>query len=127
MKPWIGVDLDGTLSVHRDGQNSPDEIGEPVSAMLERVRGWMEEGISVKIFTARVSGDKADVRRAKHYIKKWLEENGLGGLEITCIKDYGMVELYDDRAVQVGFNTGELLGDSFRKHRKLVKEDENST
>jgi len=39
-------------------------------------------------------------------IEKWLKKHGLGGLEITSCKDFDMVELWDDRAIQVVFNTG---------------------
>ena len=106
---WIGVDLDGTLAKY-NGWSGPETIGDPVPAMVDRVKGWLKEGIKVKIFTARVSGNTADAEHARHFIKKWLEENELGELEITCVKDYGMVELYDDRCVQVVMNTGELVG-----------------
>lgn len=110
MESWIGVDLDGTLAVYGASTFRPDTIGEPVPVMLDRVKEWLKEGIKVKIFTARVSGEVADAQFARFHIQKWLEEHGIGGLEITCIKDYGMVELYDDRCVQVVMNTGELVG-----------------
>jgi hypothetical protein len=50
---WIGVDLDGTLA-HYDGWKGADHIGEPIPAMVERVKRWLAEGKTVKIFTARV-------------------------------------------------------------------------
>ena len=31
-------------------------------------------------------------------------------LTVTCVKDYAMIELYDDRAIQVTRNTGEIVG-----------------
>ena len=31
-------------------------------------------------------------------------------LIVTCVKDYEMIELWDDRAVAVEFNTGRYLG-----------------
>lgn len=40
-------------------------------------------------------------------VKKWLEENGIGGLKITNVKSMDIVEFWDDRAVQVIPNTGE--------------------
>jgi len=30
-------------------------------------------------------------------------------LPLTCTKDYGMIELWDDRAVQVEMNTGRRM------------------
>jgi len=90
--------------------------------MLELVKEWLADDIKVKIFTARVSGDKADSERARYYIKKWLEgECGITDMEVTCVKDYYLVELYDDRAVQVEFNTGKLLNESNMHHRHLLR------
>ena len=100
---WIGVDLDGTLA-HYDRWRGLYHIGEPIPKMLERVRRWVDEGRRVKIFTARAS-----VPGAIPPIKEWLLRHGLGDLEITNVKDFGMVTLYDDRCVQVEPNTGELI------------------
>jgi hypothetical protein len=97
---WIGVDLDGTLA-HYDHWRGMDHIGAPVPAMLARVKGWIAAGQRVKIFTARVSEPGA-----KPYIIEWLAQHGIPGLEITCTKDLKMVELWDDRCVQVIANTG---------------------
>ncbi len=104
---WIGVDLDGTLA-HYDGWKGIEHIGDPVPAMIERVRGWLAEGREVRIFTARVT-KREDYSHltAKGYIRAWLMQNGLPfGMPITNVKDYGMIELWDDRAVQVEINTG---------------------
>lgn len=124
MRAWIGVDLDGTLAEYH-GFQGHENIGPPIAKMVERILGWIDEGINVKIFTARVGdSDVAVAKRAKYYIKKWLKDNGLPDLEITCVKDYGMTELYDDRAVQVEFNTGELVGYSTRGDREVgTKQD----
>jgi hypothetical protein len=104
---WIGVDLDGTLA-HYDGWKGVEHVGPPVPAMLARVRRWLERGITVKIFTARVSvpdgRDREDVVSAIH---RWCAEHGLPALQVTCTKDFGLVELWDDRAVQVIVNTGQ--------------------
>lgn len=97
---WIGVDLDGTLAEY-DGDYASDEIGPPIEAMLDRVKGWVEAGEIVKIFTARAEDESAIPA-----IEEWLEENGIGGLEITNRKDKLMKELWDDRVVQVIPNTG---------------------
>ncbi len=102
-KGWIGVDLDGTLASH-DLNSSMVTIGAPVPLMMERVRQMIEQGHRVKIFTARAQ-DSDQVL----LIRKWLEKNGLPALEITNIKDYNMIKLFDDRAVQVERNTGKLI------------------
>lgn len=121
---WIGVDLDGTLA-HYDGFQGHDQIGDPVPEMKERVMRWHNAGIKVKIFTARVSGDPIDAQQAAWYIREWLKKHGFPPFEITCTKDYYMSELYDDRAVQVEFNTGKLLGTSTRKYKRLIREQDN--
>ena len=53
--PWIGVDLDGTLA-HWDNRSSLKRIGKPVPAMHAFVMRMVENGIRVKIFTARTRG-----------------------------------------------------------------------
>lgn len=104
MSGWIGVDLDGTLAEY-GGWKGPGHIGAPVPKMLARVREWLANDLEVKVFTARVSGPDAD--EARGHIEAWLLEHVGCLLPITNVKDYGMVELWDDRAVQVKPNTGE--------------------
>ena len=103
---WIGVDLDGTLASY-ERRASYGRIGEPVPAMLELVQKMINNGMRVKIFTAR-----ADDPKQLPIIQKWLKNNGLPELEITNVKDYGMLRLYDDRCVQVEHNTGRLIMDN---------------
>jgi hypothetical protein len=99
---WIGVDLDGTLA-HYDGWRGVEHIGAPVAPMLARVKAWLAEGTTVKIFTARVFGrDEAALRP----IQQWCRDHLGQELEVTCTKDFAMIELWDDRAVQVYANTG---------------------
>lgn len=97
---WIGVDLDGTLAYY-NGWRGAEHIGEPIEPMMERVRDWIQKGIPVKIFTAR-----ADIPEQIPYVKEWLKRNGLGDLEITNTKDLKMIELWDDRCIQVITNMG---------------------
>ena len=103
---WIGVDLDGTLA-HYDGWKGPTHIGEPIPKMVDRVLGWVREGREVRIFTARISEpDPAECNRIYHAIVEWCERHIGVVFKVTCVKDYKMVELWDDRAVQVIPNTG---------------------
>lgn len=103
---WIGVDLDGTLA-HYEGWKGIDHIGEPIPAMVERVKQWLEEGQTVKIFTARISGASGDELTAiVEPIAKFCLANFGQMLDVTCFKDFGMIELWDDRCVQVEPNTG---------------------
>lgn len=98
---WIGVDLDGTLAEYHEWEGM-DHIGKPVAAMVDRVKAWIEAGRKVKVFTARVSGPGFD----EAIVHAWLEENGLPKLEVTNVKDFAMIECWDDRCIQVEPNTG---------------------
>ncbi len=100
---WIGFDLDGTLAVWKSGQNILT-IGKPIPKMVARLKRYIGQGHRVKIFTAR-----ADRKEQVKLIKTWLKDNGLPDLEVTNVKDFMMVKLYDDRAVAVEANTGKIL------------------
>lgn len=97
---WIGVDFDGTLAHHEGGL----ELGKPIPPMLKRVKDWLAEGQSVKIFTAR-AGDPVQKKR----VAEWCRDHGLGEITITNKKDQWMTELWDDKAVAVEKNTGKEL------------------
>jgi hypothetical protein len=122
---WIGVDLDGTLAEYHGWVNT-FHIGPPIPAMLKRVKKWLTEGKDVRIFTARVDGGGTaskmgvDPEIVKKYenvdaitmmIQNWTEEHLGVRLPVTNKKDYGMVELWDDRCVQVIPNTGQAIAE----------------
>jgi hypothetical protein len=110
---WIGVDLDGTLA-HYDHWRGATHIGAPVALMLDRVKNWIADGREVRVFTARVSGPPEEAQPCRQAIAEWMAANGLPNLPVTNIKDYQMLELWDDRAVQVYPNTGVPVGQSTR-------------
>ena len=110
MNGWIGVDLDGTLAKY-DGWQGADSIGKPVTAMLQRVLCWLSQGIEVKIFTARVSSHNPSKEISQKAIDAWCLEYIGKILPVTAEKDYGMIELWDDRCVQVIPNEGIALQD----------------
>ncbi len=97
---WIGVDLDGTLAEY-GGWKGPDTIGLPVPKMLKRVQKWLKEGQEVRIFTAR-----AFIPEQIPPIQEWCLRHIGGILPVTNVKDFQMLELWDDRAIQVVANTG---------------------
>lgn len=109
MNGWIGVDLDGTLARY-DGWKGMDHIGEPVPVMVERVKAWVAEGKTVKIFTARLSNNNSQRMDCLFPIMDWCREHLGFTLEIVSEKDFGMIELWDDRCVHVELNTGKILG-----------------
>lgn len=129
---WIGVDLDGTLAEY-SGWNGIGHIGAPVPAMVERVKAWLKDGVEVRIFTAR-AGDYEHWKWAREKgllndpeyceafaqvdaiynaiikpIESWCELHFGQQLRVTAMKDFGMIELWDDRAVSVQMNTGKDL------------------
>ena len=113
-KGWIGVDFDGTIAVYH-GWKGKYELGDPIPAMVERVKRWIKHGYEVKIFTARISdGTPHEKAMVKVAIQEWCREHIGYSLDVTNIKDFNMIELYDDRAVQVEANTGKLIGSSSR-------------
>lgn len=105
---WIGVDLDGTLSLYPN--NSKELIGPPIDRMVLRVKHWITKGITVKICTARAAKSSHYNERDRAIEMKAIEDWCLLHigvvLPITNEKDYQMIELWDDRAVQVIPNTG---------------------
>jgi hypothetical protein len=109
MSGWIGVDLDGTLAEYH-GWIPGGGIGKPIRAMVERVKKWLAEGKDVRIFTARVfAAEASGFEHGQHILAKiedWCLEHLGVILPITCTKDMAMIELWDDRAVQVIPNTG---------------------
>jgi hypothetical protein len=107
-QPWIGVDLDGTLA-HYESEQFP-MIGDPIEPMVERVRAWLSIGLTVKIVTARVGPrvTDAEMKIEVDRIEKWCLKHLDQRLPVVCSKDYAMVELWDDRAVQVEHNTGRI-------------------
>jgi hypothetical protein len=80
--------------------------------MVDRVKMWIAEGKEVRIFTARVSPqaielNNIDLARALQPIQMWLIQHLGHTLNVTHEKDMAMVQLWDDRCVQVIPNTGE--------------------
>lgn len=119
---WIGVDLDGTLAEYH-GWVGPEEIGAPIPLMVERVKDWLAKGQEVRIFTARCyplnyvpvsysphwaprDYEQIIAKNAVEAIRDWCALYLGQVLPITCVKDYKMWQLWDDRAVQVRQNTG---------------------
>lgn len=122
---WIGVDLDGTLAQYNGDVSI---VGDPIEPMADRVRQWLKEGKDVRIVTARVAHLWFTPSRAEsqynagptlmvyhpteleveHYrfsveqkaiIERWCEHHLGKKLPVTAVKDYAMIELWDDRAV----------------------------
>lgn len=116
---WTGVDLDGTLAVDDmpSGVYEPRHIGRPIPEMVNRVKAWLAAGEDVRIFTARVSGSRnggVTPEESRMLIEVWCKTVFGRILPITCIKDFKMKALWDDRAIQVEKNTGRRIGNHER-------------
>jgi len=105
---WVGFDLDRTLA-HYDKFRGLDHIGEPIPAMVTILKNYLARGVKCKIFTARVCNLDGQADFAENEIRTWCLKHIGQELEVTCVKDYGMTKLYDDRAVGVVPNTGILV------------------
>lgn len=104
---WIGVDFDGTLTKTMNWTGLEDgRIGENIQPMIDRVKRWLVEGKEVRIVTARVA--KGFDTRGVHFlaVRCWSAFVFGQFLPITAEKDPHMLELWDDRAIQLIPNTG---------------------
>jgi hypothetical protein len=108
---WYGIDLDGTLAYYGH-YIGPTHIGPPIPAMAARLEAWLKEGRAVRIFTARVASTSPYADKSRQAIAAWLLANFGVILPITAEKDYAMIELWDNRCVQVEPNTGKPLDPS---------------
>lgn len=105
---WVGFDLDGTLAEY-DGWHGIAHIGAPVPKMIARAKALLERGVEIRIFTARVSREDEREEATRH-IQDWTEKHLGVRLEVTNKKDFGMIAAYDDRAIAIAPNSGDVLG-----------------
>lgn len=108
MSGWTAVDFDGTLAKYPT-PGGLDELGDPIMPMVTLVLDLLNAGNEVRIFTAR-----AGTPELIPAVEAWCLKHLGRLLPVTNVKDFGMLELYDDRAVQVETNTGRIIGYSTR-------------
>lgn len=122
---WIGVDLDGTLAEYL-GWQGMGHIGEPIAPMTERVRAWLAVGKDVRIFTARVCSiqSQEDIDIFLREYTRWCFRVFGRQLPVTCEKDWKMIELWDDRCVQIMPNTGIMVQDALVREVQSMKNDD---
>jgi hypothetical protein len=112
---WIGCDLDETLAVYEDGMAAAGVVGAPIEPMVKRIKQHLADGYTVKIFTARVNAYPGwDHEKQRRIIEKWTKKIFGVKLEVTNVKDFNMIFLYDDRCVSVEPRTGRLLAPPFK-------------
>ena len=104
-KSWYGFDLDGTLAYYPP---SVGYIGEPIFKMVEKLKEHLRSGDSIRIVTARVCSmyPERDKQANRSRIDAWCIFYFGQTFPITAEKDYDMVRLYDERAVEIVHNLG---------------------
>lgn len=122
---WIGVDLDGTLAEYLDWQGM-GHIGEPIAPMVERVKAWLAAGKDVRIFTARVCSIQSQegLDDFLQEYTRWCFRVFGRQLPVTCEKDWKMIELWDDRCVQIMPNNGIAVQDALVREVQSMKNDD---
>lgn len=110
-----------------DGWKGVDHIGEPIPKMLAKVQQHLANGELVKIFTARVNTDDMpgdeNNQVVRNVIQSWCLKHIGMVLSITCVKDYGMIQLYDDRAIQIIPNTGVSIAEQLHDSLPFTFDD----
>jgi hypothetical protein len=134
---WIGVDFDGTLATYgrwagptqlgdpiapmvdrvkrwlAEGREVriftarvavPEVTPEYLERLALHARAAGKEDFDPVAHVAEWTGSVAAIRTA---IESWCERHIGQKLAVTCMKDFGMVELWDDRAIHVRMNVGE--------------------
>lgn len=121
--PHICCDLDGTLAKY-DQWRGELHIGDPIPAMVKKVKAALAKGLKVKIFTARVAeeewvllGASIDTQTGPvaKLIRAWTQKHIGVALEVTATKNYNTIEIWDDRARQVVPNKGTFTSPKRKK------------
>lgn len=107
LKGTILVDFDRTLAVYRGTDHNT--IGPPVKMMTERVKRWLNDGYTVRIFTARAASTSPNREQDIRLIGDWAQEHIGRRLEVTAEKGFDAVLIVDDLASGVVANTGILV------------------
>lgn len=120
---WYGFDLDGTLFQY-DHWHGPAHFGPPLGvgdpdSAYELLKAMLAMGEDCRIVTARVfplgtiaestPQRRQEAAQAYNAIEKLCMLHFGRPLPITCIKDFSMIRLFDDRARQVDPKTGKVL------------------
>ena len=102
----ILVDFDRTLAHYTSWTLNGPTLGNPIPAMVERVRRWVAAGEDVRIFTARAAANNPRVGADTVAIQDWCREHIGMVLAVTNQKDFQTKAIWDDIAVTVEPNTG---------------------
>lgn len=103
---YILVDFDRTLATYTTWEQMGPTLGDPIPAMVERVRRWLAAGEDVRIFTARAAPNNPRLELDTAAIRDWTRTHVGQALEVTNQKDFMCKAIWDDIATTVEANTG---------------------
>jgi len=110
----VCFDLDGTLAEYDPETWDHMKVGKPVAAMVLLAKRYMQQGVEVRIFTARAHKNPretdADYQRRLAPIREWCIKVFGQELLIVSYKTFETIAIFDDRAYRVVENTGEIVG-----------------
>lgn len=98
--PWVGVDLDNTLAEF-DVFRGWDHIGAPIPGAVDLVKKMLQQGLAVKIFTARVAPNaegEDHIPIARSAIEAWTVMVFGRAIPATSQKDVYCTRIVDDIA-----------------------------
>ena len=117
-KAWWGFDVDKTAFVDEGGTRG-GVIGEPIMPIIRRIKHFLRTGRKVNIVTARVHPSEPDreeqVLTVSRALDAVLGPEMASKIGIRSDKDRHMIDLYDDRAMQVIPNKGILVREELRR------------
>ena len=113
---WVGFDLDGTIAQYTTFQGW-DKIGPPVPGFVNLIKKLRALGVQCKILTARASAESRALNditfeQVEKVIQDWTEKYIGERLPVVTEKGAAMICFFDDSAIQVDKNTGNLTAGS---------------
>lgn len=120
----ILVDFDRTIATYSSWAANGTNLGDPIPAMVERVRRWIEAGEDVRIFTARAAPNNPRVGEDTVAIQLWCREHVGMVLPVTNQKDFTTKAIWDDLAVTLEPNTGWRMTASMDDKDPLTHKEE---
>lgn len=104
-KIHIALDFDKTLAYH-ESRWGVSRVGEPIPAMVEKVKEWLSKGYDITIFTVRMNRTGEALNEQIKMIDDFLIKTGLPILPKTATKQHEFSHIIDDRAYHVDPNSG---------------------
>jgi hypothetical protein len=105
---FVAVDLDRTLAEFTWDPKTymPGKIGNPLLTRCAQVRSWIDRGVPVKIFTARIASNNPRIKDGpvRVAIDQWCIRVFGRMLPVVSEKEYGCRLLVDDIALPVEGN-----------------------